>query len=181
TLPHRIRIRAWRRVAVLRRLGRTPRLHYGPLRIDHRNRPVWPIGQASHGTGAVPIGRPRVLGRRQWIVASRRGLDQSPGQELSDRNLGSYAGPCELVESSGDLFFQDPTQGSHTQRFRQLGGSRATIAPVRRTNQQQSAPIQLEVRPNETDPVSRPCKPETRSVETWSLIVKQTTYASRQG
>src|SRR6266536_415418 len=75
----------------------------------------------SDGARAVPLGRSRLLGRGQWLLASRGGLRQTAGQGVWQSDPRAYAGACQLAQPGGDLLLAGSEEGPHAQRLRQLG------------------------------------------------------------
>ena len=85
-------------LGVHRRVGCSPRQDLRPLRADHRDRPVRPPGRSGHVAAALPFRPPRLLGRGQRLLPSRRGGGPATAGTLAHHRPRSHAGACQLAQ-----------------------------------------------------------------------------------
>jgi hypothetical protein len=103
------------------------------------------VEQVMRTEPSLPVGRPRLLGRGQRLVASRPGGDQSVAQGVSQGGAGPHAGACQLAQPGGDLLLDHPEEGADPERLRQPGGSRTAVEVVRGVDEPRASTVRLEI------------------------------------
>lgn len=120
------------------------------------------IGRCESTTGIEPFGRLvdqvmrtdpyRSADRVFWVVdngSSHRGQAAINRLRKAYRKAILVHTPvhCQLAQPSGDLLLHHPKKSADTERFRKLERSGATVASVRRTDQQTTSALRLAIQP----------------------------------